>query len=50
MEVLQWLVDATSVSGLVIYCVGMALVMGVLTWGSHLDHRRKIRRQTLAKR
>jgi hypothetical protein len=50
MEVLQWLVDATSVSGLVIYCVGMALVMGVLAWGSHLDHRRKIRRQTLAKR
>ena len=34
----------------VIYCVGMTLVMGLLAWGSHLDHRRKIRRQTLAKR
>ena len=30
MEVLQWLVDATSVSGLVIYCAGVAVVMGVL--------------------
>jgi hypothetical protein len=45
MQVLQWLVDATSVSGLVIYCAGVAVVMGVLVWAGHLDHRREIRRQ-----
>ena len=26
--------------GLVIYCTGMAVVMGVLAWASYLDHRR----------
>jgi hypothetical protein len=31
--------------GLVIYCPGMAVVMGVLVWAGHLDHRREIRRQ-----
>jgi len=45
MELLEWLVDAASVSGLVIYCAGMVLVMGILGWASHLDHRREIRRQ-----
>ena len=35
MQALHWLVDATSVSGLVIYCTGMAVVMGVLAWASH---------------
>jgi hypothetical protein len=45
MQALHSLVDATSVSGLVIYCTGMAVVMGVLAWASHLDHRREIRRQ-----
>jgi hypothetical protein len=44
-QVLQWLVDATSVSGLVICGAGMVLVMGILAWASHLDHRRKVRRQ-----
>ena len=37
MQVLQWLVDATSVSGLVIYCAGMAVVMGVPAWAGSLS-------------
>ena len=45
LEVLAALIDATSVSGLIIYCAGLVLVMGVLAWASHLDHRREIRRQ-----
>jgi hypothetical protein len=39
-EVIDALIEATSVPGLVIYLVGMALLLGSLAWAGHLDHRR----------
>jgi hypothetical protein len=44
MELLNWLLDGTSIFGLIVYCTGMILVMGALAWASHLDRQREIRR------
>ena len=37
MEILDWLIAGTSVSGLVVYCAGMTLLLGALAWANHLD-------------
>jgi hypothetical protein len=42
MEALSWLIEATSVSGLVVYCAGMTLIMGALVWANRLDRRREL--------
>jgi hypothetical protein len=39
MEVLHWFVEATSVSGLGVYCAGMTVIMGALAWAHHRDRR-----------
>jgi hypothetical protein len=39
-EVLAALIDATSVSGLVLYLVIMTPLLGGLVWTNHLDDRR----------
>ena len=44
MEVLNWLIVGTSVSGLAVYCAGMTLLLGALSWANHLDRRRNINR------
>jgi hypothetical protein len=41
MEILDWLIAGTSVFGLVVYCVGMTLLLGVLAWANHLDRRKE---------
>jgi hypothetical protein len=41
-DVLDWHVGGTSVFGLAAYCTGMTLIMGVLAWANHLDHRQEI--------
>jgi hypothetical protein len=35
MEILDWLIAGTSVSGLVVYCAGMTLLLGALAWANH---------------
>jgi hypothetical protein len=42
MEALNWLVEATSVSGLAVYCAGMTVILGALAWANHLDRRQEI--------
>jgi hypothetical protein len=42
MEALNWLIEATSVTGLAVYCAGMTLIMGALAWANHLDRRQEI--------
>jgi hypothetical protein len=42
MEVLNWLIDGTSASGLAVYGAGMTLLLGTLAWANHLDRRREI--------
>jgi hypothetical protein len=42
MQVLNALADGTSVFGLSVYCVAMALLLGTLAWANHLDARREI--------
>ena len=44
MEALNWLVEATSISGLAVYCTGMTLIMGALAWANHLDRRQEMQR------
>ena len=44
MEALNWLVEATSISGLAVYCAGMTLIMGALAWANHLDRRPEMQR------
>jgi hypothetical protein len=41
MEILDWLIAGTSVSGLVVYCAGMTLLLGALAWANHLDDRQE---------
>jgi hypothetical protein len=43
MELLNSLIEATSVTGLAVYCAGMTLIMGALAWANHLDRRQEIR-------
>jgi hypothetical protein len=43
MEILDWLIAGTSVSGLVVYCAGMTLLLGALAWANHLDDRQENR-------
>ena len=42
MELLNWLIEATSVTGLAVYSAGMTLIMAVLAWANHLDRRQEI--------
>jgi hypothetical protein len=41
MEALNWLIEATSLSGLIVYCAGMTVIMGGLAWANHLDRRQE---------
>jgi hypothetical protein len=42
MEPLNWLIEATNVTGLAIYSAGMTLIMGALAWANQLDRRQEI--------
>jgi hypothetical protein len=42
MEALHWLIEATSISGLAVYCAGMTAILGALAWANHLDRRQEI--------
>jgi hypothetical protein len=42
MDALNWLVEATSISGLAVYCAGMTVILGALAWANHLDRRQEI--------
>jgi hypothetical protein len=42
MELLNWLIEATSVTGLAVYSAGMTLIMAALAWANHLDRRQEI--------
>ena len=42
MEMLNALIDGTSVSGLSVYCVAMVLLLGGLAWANYLDDRSEV--------
>jgi len=42
MELLNWLIEATSVTELAVYSAGMTLIMAALAWANHLDRRQEI--------
>jgi hypothetical protein len=43
MELLNWLIEATNVTGLAVYSAGMTLIMGALALANQLDRRQEIR-------
>jgi hypothetical protein len=42
MELLNWLIEATNVTGLAVYSAGMTLIMGALALANQLDRRQEI--------
>jgi hypothetical protein len=42
MEILNALIDGTSVFGLLVYCAVMILLLGGLAWANHLDDRSEV--------
>jgi hypothetical protein len=42
MEILNALIDGTSVSGLLVYCAVMILLLGGLAWANYLDDRSEV--------
>jgi hypothetical protein len=47
---LRWVAEGSNVSGLMVYCAAMIVIVGALVWANYADHRRDKRRQNRAKR
>jgi hypothetical protein len=38
-DLINWIIDGTSASGLAVYCVGMGLILTCAAWAYRLDQQ-----------